>query len=878
MIIMGKWAINQCYKSLKAAIILMMLVASIILNIKIFPSQATTGRAIKLTSSKPLYQPQELVTLTALVTYNDAPIANKDVAFQVEGPRNPIYNFTIPGSNRTNDSGIATFSFRLPWPDIKPELQVLGTWSAVATVDIAGQVVKDTTSFQVLWIIELVKIETLNVRLEPQSAFLRTETVLFNLTVINHASVKQTATIAVHVQDAASQPIMSIMLTNRTIQPGQNIIQASAQIPVYARIGLAKAVAVAFTAPPETGGVPYCPPISTTFQIITRDISIVQVTPSKNVIDAREKIQITVLVKNKGNETESPFITVYYDGNAIETKQAPSIPPSAEMETIFEWDTSNVPSGSYLISATAQPVEGEIETADNTFIDGIVTILPVITPFMRDVAVTSVQAQPTQVNVGEKVQVTVYVKNLGSSPESFNVIAYYDNYPIAAQYVSMLPPNTQKELTFLWNTVGVGTGTYTIKAYIPPLLNETNIENNLYVDGNVTILPISPPIIHDVAVRYVQAAPNIVFAGEVVQIRVDVENLGTTTENFTVITYYDDVEIATRNVDLLLPKSTATLYFYWNTSGVGPGTYTIKAYIPPLPNEINTENNLYVNGNVTIKAPVKIHDVAILYVNVSKKLAYIGDTIQILVSAANLGDFPETFNVSVYYNESRMYIQKVSLNPKQTINITFNWDTSGLAAGSYIIWASAEIVPEEVNIENNCFVNGMVTLLSKPPPLIRDIAIVNLTANPSSVIVGENVTIKAVVADLGDFPETFNLTIFCEKKLIAEFTVNLQPHTEEAMTYIWNTSNVTPGVYKIWGNVTILENEINTENNFFENGKVTIKAPLPIQMLLEFLIPLAIVACLTLLALILFYIVARRRRRRRKRPKRSYALILHKGI
>jgi hypothetical protein len=724
----------------------------------------------------------------------------------------------------------------------------------------------------------LVKIETLNVRLEPQSAFLRTETVVFNLTVINHASVKQTATIAVHVQDAASQPIMSITLTNRTIQPGQNIIQASAQIPVYARIGLAKAVAVAFTAPPETGGVPCCPPISTTFQIITRDISIVQVTPSKNVIDAGEKIQITVLVKNKGNETESPFITVYYDGNAIETKQAPSIPPSAGMETIFEWDTSNVPSGSYLISATAQPVEGEIETADNTFIDGIVTILPVITPFMRDVAVTLVQAQPTQVNVGEKVQVTVYVKNLGSSPESFNVIAYYDNYPIAAQYVSMLPPNTQKELTFLWNTVGVGTGTYTIKAYIPPLLNETNIENNLYVDGNVTILPISPPIIHDVAVRYVQAAPNIVFAGEVVQIRVDVENLGTTTENFTVITYYDDVEIATRNVDLLLPKSTATLYFYWNTSGVGPGTYTIKAYIPPLPNEINTENNLYIDGNVTIKAPVKIHDVAILYVNVSKKLAYIGDTIQVWVSAANLGDFPETFNVSAYYNESRMYIQKVSLNPKQTINITFNWDTSGLAAGSYIIWASAEIVTEEVNIENNRFVNGMVTLLSKPPLLIRDIAIVNLTANPSSVIVGENVTIKAVVADLGDFPETFNLTIFCEKKLIAEFTVNLQPHTEEAMTYIWNTSNVTSGVYKIWGNVTILENEINTENNFFENGKVTIKALLPIQMLLEFLIPLAIVACLTLLALILFYIVARRRRRRRKRPKRSYALIVHKGI
>jgi hypothetical protein len=607
------------------------------------------------------------------------------------------------------------------------------------------------------------------------------------------------------------------------------------------------------------------------------DVAVVSLQASPQEAYLGDNIKLSVTVTNLGDYKEIFNVTIFWGDTEIIATQACLYPNQTSTINII-WNTFGMAEGTHTIWALAETLPGEINTENNRFEDDTVTLLSRPTPIIYDLAVMSVQAYPTSVKMGQIVQIKVGVKNQGASTESFNVIAYYDNFPIAAQRVSMLPPDTQKELTFYWNTSGVGPGTYTIKAYIPPLPNEINTENNLYVNGNVTILPIPPSIIHDVAIRYVQAAPNIVFAGEVVQIRVDVENLGTTTENFTVITYYDEVEIATRNVDLLLPKATATLYFYWNTSGVGPGTYTIKAYIPPLPNEINTENNLYVNGNVTIKAPVKIHDVAILYVNVSKKLAYIGDTIQILVSAANLGDFPETFNVSAYYNESRMYIQKVSLNPKQTINITFNWDTSGLAAGSYIIWASAEIVPEEVNIENNCFVNGMVTLLSKPPPLIRDIAIVNLTANPSSVIVGENVTIKAVVADLGDFPETFNLTIFCEKKLIAEFTVNLQPHTEEAMTYIWNTSNVTPGVYKIWGNVTILENEINTENNFFENGKVTIKAPLPIQMLLEFLIPLAIVACLTLLALILFYIVARRRRRRRKRPKRSYALIVHKGI
>ncbi len=751
-----------------ASISLILLVASLLLGAEIQLSKATAGRAIRLSSSKSLYQPQQLVTLNALVTYNDAPVANKDVAFQIEGPRNTFYNFTVLGYGRTNESGLATFSFRVPWPDINPEAQVLGTWSAIATVDIAEQVVNDTTSFQVLWIIELVHIETLNINFEPQTSFLRTETVVFKLTVINHATTEQTATITIQVQDAANQPIMLIELDNYTFQPGENIIHGSAKIPVNARIGLAKAVAAAFTTLPETGGVACCPAISTTFEIITRNISIVEVTPSKNVINSGEKIQITVRIRNNGNETESPYITVYFDGLAIDTKQVPSISPSTEKEIIFEWDTSDVPPGSYLISATAQPVEGEIEIDDNTFIDGIVTILPIILPSIRDVAVTSVQAQPTLVEAGEIVQIVVQVKNLGSSPESFNVIVYYDDFPIAAQHVSSLPPDAQNELTF-----------------------------------------------------------------------------------------------------------------QWNTTGMSEGNYTIKAYVPPLPGEVNIENNLYVNGYVTIRAPapVKIHDVAIADVKVSQTVAYVGDIIQVSVNASNFGDFYETFNVSVYCNNSKISAEKISLNPKETINLNFLWNTSNLMTGNYTIWASAEIVPGEVNIENNRFVDGTVTLLPRPPTFIRDIAIIGITANPTLVMAGENVTIESLVANLGDSEEAFDLTIFYGETLITEFPLNLPSHTQRTITYKWNTTNVDAGIYRIWGNITILENERDTANNRFVDGTIIIKTLFPVQTLLEFLIPLAIVAGLSLLALILFYIIIRRRRRRRKKTlKRSYTLIVHKRI
>ncbi|MBS7621921.1 hypothetical protein KEJ32_07410, partial [Candidatus Bathyarchaeota archaeon] len=162
----------------------------------ISPTKAQSGRAIEVHSEKALYQPQELVVLYAKVTYNQAPVAAKDVAFQVEGPPNPYINFTFTGGGRTNTSGIATCAFRLPWPDVNPEASVLGLWNVVATVDIAGVVVLNTTTFKVDWIIIITRIETLNEDLQPQTSFLRKKLVVFNLTVENRAATEKIAVIA----------------------------------------------------------------------------------------------------------------------------------------------------------------------------------------------------------------------------------------------------------------------------------------------------------------------------------------------------------------------------------------------------------------------------------------------------------------------------------------------------------------------------------------------------------------------------------------------------------------------------------------------------------------------------------------------------------
>jgi hypothetical protein len=381
--------------SLAVVMLLVVLFALGIQSLKPVTVHAASGRVIDLFTQKApfdgrginqssdAFEPQELVILYANVTYNDYPVANKLVSFLVSAPPNPIQNITYPSSNSTDQNGMAQVSFRIPWPSENPETIVFGKWFAIATVDIAEQAVVDTLAFQVGWLIRITNITTLNDQLKPQTRFLRQETIVFNLTVENIAMTAKSGTITVGVQDVASHPIMHIQSANLVFQPGIIYLPISSQIPITATIGQASILAAAYTAPPENGGVLYSPAISSAFDIITRDVAVTAVRPSNAIVTSGESLNITVTVKNKGNETESFNVTAYYDNTLIGRKLVAGFDPQMETSLLFDWNTSDIPTGNYIIRAVADKVQGEIEidTYDNTFIDGTVMILPILFPF-----------------------------------------------------------------------------------------------------------------------------------------------------------------------------------------------------------------------------------------------------------------------------------------------------------------------------------------------------------------------------------------------------------------------------------------------------------------------------------------------------------------
>jgi PKD repeat protein len=210
------------------------------------------------------FGPQEEVILYAYVTVDLEPIANKLVAFEVLDPLGGIFYRT----NNTDENGIATVSFRIPWPGTEDPTELFGIWHVRGWVEVVGMVVEDTLTFKYGWIIEIKELRTVNYTGQTKTNFVRGEHIFFNLTAFNIAFVPKVATFTIVACDAKNVPIGHVILPSWVAPPGTlQIFIIDLQIPEWTFSGSSMAFANAYTGLPEYNGVPYCPETSVPFVI-----------------------------------------------------------------------------------------------------------------------------------------------------------------------------------------------------------------------------------------------------------------------------------------------------------------------------------------------------------------------------------------------------------------------------------------------------------------------------------------------------------------------------------------------------------------------------------------------------------------------------------
>ncbi len=201
------------------------------------------------------YGPQQNINITASITYNNVPVVGQDVSFEIHDKSGAVVATRIA---RTDATGIATTSYRLPWPDVNPD-GTFGTWMIVATVAVSEVVVNDTCSFAFDYLLKTTTIATLTVANAPATSFARDAQMKVSVTVQNIAQASYSGLVCVTIFDEANVPVATVKV-DLTVPGGSSATAVQTiTIPHYTFVGQAIAYVDILTQLPSLGGVPYSP-------------------------------------------------------------------------------------------------------------------------------------------------------------------------------------------------------------------------------------------------------------------------------------------------------------------------------------------------------------------------------------------------------------------------------------------------------------------------------------------------------------------------------------------------------------------------------------------------------------------------------------------
>jgi len=206
-----------------------------------------------------LVKPQSQVYFYALVTYNGWPVQSKLVSFEVRMPDGTVY---AKLTAITDSNGIATITFRMPWPCENPE-SLFGVWTVTATCSLADVVIKDTLKFHYDYVVRIWKVTT------DKISYNHGETVYITIEYGSHAMQSYPVMFTAVIQDELGVIAGKIDIKFSEVGGAQfcsyknGTITLAIQIPKWAYAGVATVRVNAFDKEPADGGFAWCPEATT---------------------------------------------------------------------------------------------------------------------------------------------------------------------------------------------------------------------------------------------------------------------------------------------------------------------------------------------------------------------------------------------------------------------------------------------------------------------------------------------------------------------------------------------------------------------------------------------------------------------------------------
>ena len=194
------------------------------------------------------------------------------------------------------------------------------------------------------------------------------------------------------------------------------------------------------------------------------DVALADVTPSGTTVAQGFTLSIAVAVSNHGSFTETFNVTVY--GNltiGLASSQTVADLGWGENRTLtFVWNTTEASLGDYFLSATAETVVGEVNTADNNLNEGVIRV---IAAGVWTAGGTTISADPSTVqstSIGQDFTVDIDLSNVVDllawqagitfNPKVLECTGFYEG-----EFLRRIGEMTifAKQQTYINNTLGI---------------------------------------------------------------------------------------------------------------------------------------------------------------------------------------------------------------------------------------------------------------------------------------------------------------------------------------------------------------------------------------------------------------------------------------
>jgi len=314
------------------------------------------------------------------------------------------------------------------------------------------------------------------------------------------------------------------------------------------------------------------------YQALDHDVAITDVTPSDSVVTQGDSTSINVTVENQGDYTETFNVTTYYS-RIIPNGDFEKDTTGTEKDDISEWNYDIV------VHQGNPPTGDNLQIVDDYYFKGDKSVYSYlqttsVSPSLGDSRVSQ------YLSTEEPVSTTADYISLWIGGDGYTTSSRY------AWHIALIltdGSDTYEEILrcHCWgNNEGCTPNDYDYYD-----ATETGADGNTWKRYTRSIPDGLDKSNLTVKVRHRQHSWDLTQASSWYRL----DNI-----------YFSDSEdnpltdIETKTVSNLSPEKDTTLTFVWNTTGVAPGGYVISAYAHPVPGEIDTADNTYIDDVVIV--------------------------------------------------------------------------------------------------------------------------------------------------------------------------------------------------------------------------------------------------------------------------------------